>query len=320
MPIEYLEEADAIKLLREGTGVVAHWNAYRSTTKWPIPRLSFANLDGLVLPGINLSRAYLLHAGFARADLSGATFENAFLRGADLRGAELDGAVFDGADLTHADLRYAQLAGASFLRAKLSGAMLGDRINRATVRRAGASFDSESSGHALAHVDIAVFDSDVSMTTAQAIENALTEWMDACGFAVESIPEAVYGSWFQKLKFWSKQHVTAYDAEQLLEEGKQALLANLERASLDGTAVIAEAARGLIDSIASANSARIHVGQLLILKTTVDGESQILVETVSSQLARKVRQDAALYEDPKQLIKWIDEHRADYELGEPTKE
>ena len=223
MPLDYLEEREAIRLLQDEPDGVRRWNEYRTITPWPLPRLSLANLEGLSLQGINLDRTYLRGAGFVRSDLSQASLANAYLRRADFRGAQLSRAVLDGADLGEADLRDALIEGTSFLGTNVSGALLGS-ANRTEARRAGATFCPEDTGRAAVLVEIGIFDPDVPRETVQAISNALAAFMDACEFEIEAALTPVLGSWFQKFKFWSKQQVSPADAEELLEEGKQALL------------------------------------------------------------------------------------------------
>lgn len=64
--------------------------------------LKGANLSGALLSGANMERAVLASADLSNAILPRAVLKNANLRGADLTGADLTGAVLQGADLTGA--------------------------------------------------------------------------------------------------------------------------------------------------------------------------------------------------------------------------
>jgi uncharacterized protein YjbI with pentapeptide repeats len=130
---------------------VESWNRWRRDHPETTLDLSFVDLGGADLLGIDLAsrfpgKAYLHGANLARsnlkdarltgANLSSSTLAQADLRAADLRevdlsGADLRNANLGGADLTGADLRKAnllraRLRGANLTRANLSRANLGD--------------------------------------------------------------------------------------------------------------------------------------------------------------------------------------------------
>jgi uncharacterized protein YjbI with pentapeptide repeats len=137
-----------------------------------------ANLAGVRLRGLDLSRALLEASDLAGCDLSGANLEGAVLakanltganltgarlRGANLGGATLHRAVLDAADLTDAILSRAELAGASFAGATLEGAdLLFTKFDRADL--SGAKLPGVTVVHAdlcgVRFVDADVSDSD----------------------------------------------------------------------------------------------------------------------------------------------------------------
>ena len=93
-----------------------------------------AELEGVDLREVNLSKANLSGADLSKANLSGAD-----LGGADLGEADLYGANLSGADLGEADLYGAELGGADLSGADLSGANLGG-----TLWGAGVDFDADT--------------------------------------------------------------------------------------------------------------------------------------------------------------------------------
>lgn len=95
-----------LQILHQG---VDAWNCWRQENPQLKPDLRNANLIGMDLVGINLTRANLI---------------SAFLIGINLSKAKLNGAKLIGADLSQADLRYADCCGAYFSRADLSQADL----------------------------------------------------------------------------------------------------------------------------------------------------------------------------------------------------
>jgi uncharacterized protein YjbI with pentapeptide repeats len=97
--------------------------------------LSYANLSGLDLRGINFSGAHLDWVLFSGSNLAGANFSNASISNVTMDGANLVGAVlrnswcggmstFIGANLTSADLTSVSCDGANFTGANFTAANL----------------------------------------------------------------------------------------------------------------------------------------------------------------------------------------------------
>ena len=92
------------------------------------PDLSYADLAGMDLSGVDFTNAILMGADLGGADLSGAVFVEANLSGADLRRANLEGALLQQADLSRAKLEGADLGaveGKNLTYANVSGTDLG---------------------------------------------------------------------------------------------------------------------------------------------------------------------------------------------------
>jgi len=106
----------------------ARWNQWRSEHPDIAIVLDGANLDGMILTGIDFSRASLrgasLHAtNLMNADLRFADLSGANLSEADLIGAKLQEAVLNGANLRETDLLGADLTGARYSDDDLRGAL-----------------------------------------------------------------------------------------------------------------------------------------------------------------------------------------------------
>jgi uncharacterized protein YjbI with pentapeptide repeats len=91
------------------------WNVWRQENPDVAIVLDDADLNGMILTGINFSRASLrgasLHAtNLMNADLRYADMTGAYLVEADLIAAKLEGAILTGADLREADLLGADLS------------------------------------------------------------------------------------------------------------------------------------------------------------------------------------------------------------------
>jgi uncharacterized protein YjbI with pentapeptide repeats len=86
------------------------------------------SLQGLDVPGADLSGIVLKGANFTGADLSDVNLINANLEGANLCGVKLINAKLQGANLSGADLGGADLGGADLINANLIGVNLGDAV------------------------------------------------------------------------------------------------------------------------------------------------------------------------------------------------
>jgi uncharacterized protein YjbI with pentapeptide repeats len=104
------------------------WNAWRRDHPELAISLDGADLNGMILTGIDFSHVSLrgasLHAtNLMNANLSGADLSGANLKEADLIAASLRGARLTGANLYEADLLGADLTGAVFTAEDLRGAL-----------------------------------------------------------------------------------------------------------------------------------------------------------------------------------------------------
>ena len=112
---------------------VTIWNQWRCEESLVIPDLQNADLSGMALENINLSRADLRGANLDNAYLYDADFYKADLRGASLARAGLVGASFylanlSGANLERAYLNYSDLSSANFTGASLKATNLQDAL------------------------------------------------------------------------------------------------------------------------------------------------------------------------------------------------
>jgi len=117
--------SEFLKRLKFGS---AFWNVWRREHPDTVVVMDHADLNGMILTGIDFARVSLrgasLHAtNLMNADLRGADLSGANLTEADLIGANLDGAILSGARLVEADLLGASLKGATYAAEDLKGAL-----------------------------------------------------------------------------------------------------------------------------------------------------------------------------------------------------
>jgi uncharacterized protein YjbI with pentapeptide repeats len=106
----------------------AFWNRWRQENPGVAVNLDGANLDGMILIGIDFSHVSLrgasLHAtNLMTADLRHADFTGANLEEADLIAANLERAILTGCRMREADLLGANLATTQCTAADLTGAL-----------------------------------------------------------------------------------------------------------------------------------------------------------------------------------------------------
>jgi uncharacterized protein YjbI with pentapeptide repeats len=114
-------------LKRLGFGAAA-WNAWRRAHPDLVITLDHADLNGMILTGVDFGRVSLRGASLHATNLMNANLRDADLTGANLTEADLicanlEGAILSGATLVEADLLGASLGGAHYSAQDLEGAL-----------------------------------------------------------------------------------------------------------------------------------------------------------------------------------------------------
>ena len=107
----------------------AMWNVWRSENPDVAIILDGANLNGMILTGIDFSRASLRGASMHATNLMSADLRRADLTGANLAEADLIAARLGGAILTGANLHEADLLGAELIDTQYSVEDLRGAVN-----------------------------------------------------------------------------------------------------------------------------------------------------------------------------------------------
>jgi uncharacterized protein YjbI with pentapeptide repeats len=131
-----MADEEQLRILRQGAEA---WNVWLEQQLLHRPDLSFADLRGAHLRGVNLSFADLRGAHLRGADLTMADLHLTNLRQADLIAADLSGANLDGANLDKADLREANFRGADLWETTFLDVDLSTCENLGTIRHQGPS-------------------------------------------------------------------------------------------------------------------------------------------------------------------------------------
>lgn len=152
------------------------------------------------------------------------------------------------------------------------------------------------------------------------LTTAVGEFMEAMGFEPEQEEEPTLGSWYQELWFKAKNFFSQEEVQQAYKDGYDALKANVEGSTAaEQTSELAAAASELIGSLEDVPNAAIRLGNLILLKQTVAGDSRIDVETVSPSLMRELEGRDLLTRGPKEVRQFINERRSESEASESSK-
>jgi hypothetical protein len=145
------------------------------------------------------------------------------------------------------------------------------------------------------------------------VQTAIDEFMEACGFELQTELEPRHGSFWLRLKFWSKDKITPREADATYEQGKTALLATyLDNPTADITDKMADAARKLIDAIQPYENSVLRVGNLLVVK---NGKEELRVETITPELARALAGNPLLLQRHEAVMKLLKKERQLSELA-----
>jgi len=229
-------------------------------------------------------------------DLSVADLLEADLSGADLSRANLSGAILRRANLSGADLSRANLSGADLLEADLSGADLAGTVMEDVNTKIPAI------------VEIAI-PHDISLKQTEELLAAVGAFMEACSFEQERVLVTVSGSFFETLKFWSKDERTRKEVAKIYDEGKEALRkAYLDIPGAEATDKLAEASSKIIKALEPFESGAIRLGELLVVKITHQGKSYLRIETISPEIARELARNPQLLRKPEEVYAFIEQH------------
>jgi uncharacterized protein YjbI with pentapeptide repeats len=120
-----MANSEHVNIIKKG---VEAWNKWREDNPDTIPDLAWANLIGMDLEGINLSRANMKLAFCRSGNFKNADFSEAILYGTNFQDSDLSSTVFQNADLEGANLINSVLVNADLEGANLKLAVL-DRAN-----------------------------------------------------------------------------------------------------------------------------------------------------------------------------------------------
>lgn len=165
---------------------------------------------------------------------------------------------------------------------------------------------SEQPSKQTAEVFIGLPQNELSIFQIEKIQNACGEFMDALGFELETEDEPIYGSFFQRLAFLTKDKKTKEEVSDLYAKGKKALeYKYLNGPTAEATSKLSSAAAELISSVRDIDEVVLRLGSILLVKTIRNGQQQLIVETVSHELADSFDNNPNLLKNPSAIYEYI---------------
>lgn len=175
----------------------------------------------------------------------------------------------------------------------------------------GTSIDIPGALPRQAFIDVAVADSRISEQAIAVLETCIVTFMNELGFELLSSEPPIRGSWFRRFFFESKKALTSPEAHQLYADGKEALRRQvIDLPGAEADLNLATAAQRLITSIEPFDNVAIRLGDILLVKFTIRGQTTLVIEKIANEIARELENDPALLRDPKALLRFLDVRRS----------
>ncbi|UOQ52889.1 hypothetical protein [Hymenobacter cellulosivorans] len=131
---------------------------------------------------------------------------------------------------------------------------------------------TEESSKQQISVDINIPQEYIDTVFLEEILSSTERFMDACGFEYKAEEKPVYGSFFQRLFFWTKSPKTQQEVQEVYAKGKAALEANyLGKPVAEATSQLSTAAAQLIAACQNVDEIVLRTGAIILVKTKKPG-------------------------------------------------
>ncbi|CAL2077346.1 protein of unknown function [Tenacibaculum sp. 190524A02b] len=287
--------------------------------------LSKVDLNGADLTGANLSGTDITGADLGNAELIDADLTGADLRDVDLRYADLTGTNLTGANLIGVDLRYANLKEANLTGVNLTGADLGNAELRhadlteanlieanlkgvnilETVLENVIFYKSDENNNNI-QVNVAIYDEEIPLVNQEEIVNSIGDLMKAMGFKYKEKNEPVFGSFFQDLFFEFVKPIASKLSPLLFERVRKIFNKDKESLRDSKNIDIVKAYSMVVKSLESIDNAVIRIGELILIKKTINGKSVLISETISKSIANDLDSNPELLSSQDKIIGYLE--------------
>ncbi|WP_206618024.1 type I restriction endonuclease subunit R [Hahella sp. KA22] len=128
----------------------------------------------------------------------------------------------------------------------------------------------------------------------------------SCGMALSDEGEFYQGSWIRKGIKLIQRAYNSEEAQQTLMKAQKAIeLANIEKVQSEVNKNNSEAAAALINSLKDISQAATLIGSLVIIKLTINGESQVISQLLTTEQLLVLEKNPTLLNQPAKLLEQL---------------
>ena len=147
---------------------------------------------------------------------------------------------------------------------------------------------------------------DASEADAEKLQEAFTEFSKSINVSQIQELEKIYGSIYKRFKAFFHKNTSSEELDDLYSDGKKALREQyLNKPRSETAKNLADAAAALIAAVDGHDNAILRMGELIVVKQTVNGITNVAIETISPELASELEKDPKLLRDPSSLLSMI---------------
>jgi hypothetical protein len=166
---------------------------------------------------------------------------------------------------------------------------------------------------------IAIPDSVVDLQTQEKITNAAGDLMEAMGFELEAQEEPIHGSFFSRSKWKRIKQIFTEEATEVYEKAKVALeVQQINMPQAEVTHKLATAAASLLEATKDVKQIVVRCEGLLLVKAVINGETVVVIETVSPKLAAALNAIPTMIQDPATMFHVLSAEKAKNKLIEES--
>ncbi|KJR40831.1 anti-sigma-factor antagonist [Candidatus Magnetoovum chiemensis] len=141
------------------------------------------------------------------------------------------------------------------------------------------------------------------------ITEALNKFVDSIGLELsDDLPEE-NGSWWKRLFYKTKQHLSQDEVKEKIKLAEDALKLNyLDKPQAEANKAQAEAVSLLIQALSSTSNACLQLGSLLVIKTSnPSGKSAIIARTLTQKELKALEEKQSMLNEPERILEWLQE-------------
>lgn len=122
------------------------------------------------------------------------------------------------------------------------------------------------------------------------------------------------GSWWKRFVLRTKGVATSKEVAERLKKAERATeIAILDKPQAEANQCQAQAAASIISSLSETTNACVQAGSLLVVKATTNGNSAVVVRTLTPLELKRLEENQSLLRKPEQILEWL-QHSCEKQL------